>query len=453
MNRCVIVKSLIKCCLVVLALAASAPAQAQTLKMSGFAGEDKEVAFVNEDWTIVSLGTDDPNPDCEFFWQVLDAPEGAIYNIIDANTSQPRLALKKTNGRVLVEATRVSKYGYQREYVWVTVTSKIHIVSIENNKYCYTADETVEIGDFEIETSPKGFSNRVDVYEGDKEFDFWDFGAEDVRFHVKHLDDTEEEDEMTAEVFLVPDWAKLGGDLDALKDTINKAKVIEKIQDKKKELTGPFRKLGGYVLLIKRADKKLEQLKRLLYYLRNVSPPGAPIEPVDTISKEFEISLDLECCNDKPVIFANFNGSIDFYAGVEINMPLYPPYPKLGLQLVGEAGAGAKVAAELKASLPEYSDCFVGSIPFDVYGKCALGLKLMAFSDDILSAKASIWAEIHGESEATIVPELDFQFKGVYSQAGIKVEATFIGFNKEFVDEKFPKIYLIEGSEDNGDND
>lgn len=454
MNRCVIVKSLIKCCLVVLALAASAPAQAQTLKMSGFAGEDKRVTFApDQDYITVKLGTDDPNPDCEFFWEVIDEPENADYFLSGQNSSQPEFIFGKIDGQFLIEATRVSYYGYQREYVWVSASSNIHIATIKNIKNCYSTGETVSIADFEITTNPPGYESCIHVHPDDKEIGDLAFGTEEIRFQVRNLDGSVEDDDMTADITVVPEWASASTG-DTLLDLSNpvkdfKERYIESYVNSVKEKKEAFNKLRSYVRIIRGCDKKLEGLKTLQKALNRMTPPGAPFKTKDTIEIDFSnLGLNMECCEDDAALFVSWNGGINFYAGFEMNVQLWPPIPKLGLSLVGGAGAGVKASVEAKVSFPKYQSCYSLHLPFEIYGDCSLGLRLSAFDPDLLSFTGMVTVEVHGESDFTIIPQVDMVFNGLYATMGVNVSATFIGFNKEIYSHEWPKFYFIDGEEE-----
>ena len=217
--------------------------------------------------------------------------------------------------------------------------------------------------------------------------------------------------------------------------------------NKLKDAKENFDKLKYYCKTIKEARSKLDGLRDLQKVMDKISPPGAPFN--DTIGfsiDTLDMDIKMQCCNDVTAIFLNWNGGFNFYAGIkDINQPLWPGIPKLGLMLTGYFGAGARVEVDYSIALPKYYECFEYHIPLEVFLEVGIGLKLMAFDDDLLSVAATVGAALHGEADLVVVPKPGYVFKGIYLDFGVDVEATFLGFNKQWHPYKSDKIYILEG--------
>ena len=426
---------------VVIAVMAFTPLVAQDLKMNGFAGEDKVVLFPEDDpfpTKFERVGTNDPNPDCVFHWSVISHPEGASYSFNNANVQQPLFTFNKATGIYVLEVTRVSKFGYQREYVSLEVKSEIELLVAISRKDCWSPGDPVRAEDFELTTNPPGYDDRVVVHPDDtriKEDEWW---YKDIRFRIHNPGDVEDKDcDVKGQIFI----ANLSID-----DIFKKFDEASELWNSIKGARENYQKIKTYCRVIKGCKKKLEGFATIQKALNKITPPGSPYRPIDTTEiNTVDMDINMQCCNNETVIFLAWDGGVTFYRGFEIDVPLWPGIPKMGFQLVGGLGAGVKTSVNYQISLPKYYECFRVHIPCEVYGVCSLGLKLMALADELLKVSATLSFGIHGESDIVFVPKIDWVFNGVYLDFDITVETVLIGFNKKWHPYKSDKIYLIEG--------
>lgn len=401
---------------------------AQDIKINGFAGEDKQIAFLECETVktkCVQLGTTDPGRDCVFNWRVISKPIDGEFSFDDAHMQRPTFTFNKTPGEYEIEVTRVSIYGYQREYVIVEVKNHIELVDVYSKKRCWQPGDEVELNDFELTIRPPGFENCFRVHPDDAKIAEDEYLYKKIRFQVREPGEPEYTDcEVNTEIF-VTNYS--------VKDIVEKVEAIMNFKDELKERKQDLDKLKSYCKIIKGCTNKLDGLKTLQKAINRMTPPAAPITTTSDLRMDtVNMDLKLLCCNDEPAFFLEWSGGIYYYTGIEVNCQIFPAVPKLGLQLIGEMGAGIDLEAKCQIALPKYYKCYQFHIPVDVYGKCALGVQLMAFDEDLLSAKATISAEVHGGLDFTIEPELAVDFINTYVKVEFTVYASFIGFNRTF---------------------
>lgn len=150
------------------ALLAAGSLTGQDLPMNGFAGKDQQVLFPPNNHTgiqTVTLGADVVSSnDCVFNWRVVSSPEPPTYSFNDAHSQRPVFSFGNVPGEYVIEATRVSKYGYQREYVCITVYSDIVLISGKAKYNCFRPGDALHEEDFEFVTRPEGYNDRVRIH-------------------------------------------------------------------------------------------------------------------------------------------------------------------------------------------------------------------------------------------------------------------------------------------------
>lgn len=430
---------------VVMAAMAFTPLAAQNLEMNGFAGEDQTVLFPPDDPAeekYIRLGTNDVQQNCVFHWEVISHPEDAVFSFSDANVQQPQFTFNKAVGDYMIEVTRVSSYGYQREYVLLEIKAEVELLLATSKKECWSPGDAVTEADFELVTNPRGYEDRIVVHPDDAVIGDDEWWYKDIRFRIHDPEGIMDQDcDETAQIFIA---------------NISRNEIFDKLEEAKelwntmKDAKESFEKLKFYCKIIKRAKNKLDCLKGLQRVLNKISPPGAPFN--DTIGfsiDTLEMDIKMQCCNDATAIFLNWNGGFNFYAGVkDINYPLWPGIPKLGLMLTGYFGAGAGVEVDYSIALPKYYECFEYHIPLNVFLEVGIGLKLMAFDDDLLKVEATFGAALHGDADLVVVPKPEYVFNGMYMDFSVDVEATFIGFNKQWHPYESEKYYILKGEND-----
>lgn len=167
----------------VLAFLLAAPwAMAQKdIPVYGFAGEDHTVLNPSHEPRDVYLGLDEiyDNDDSYYEWSLTSAPNdyeepyyGTISTMINGgNVHVHRLkAVISVPGEYIFQCVRLSKFGYQKDYVVITVTDFAVIKSItnRNKQECWLEGDTITIDQFDITTDPPGVSDLISLAEDSK---------------------------------------------------------------------------------------------------------------------------------------------------------------------------------------------------------------------------------------------------------------------------------------------
>lgn len=147
----------------------------------GFAGEDFSILNASQDLAVIYLGLDEvyDNDDSYYEWHLYSAPENYTeppYGTIAPETNGGNVHKHRVNatvtleGEYIFELVRISKYGYQKDYVVVTVRTFPVITNIEAkyDRDCYTDGDVIDINDFLIETDPPGMSGQVSLADDSK---------------------------------------------------------------------------------------------------------------------------------------------------------------------------------------------------------------------------------------------------------------------------------------------
>lgn len=326
----------------VTALLVVGPLAGQDLKMNGFAGEDQCVYFVyssENPYKEVTLGSNDPgttDANCVFSWKVISSPEGAHYEFVDGHSNRPKLRIF-TGGDYIVEATRVSKYGYQTETVCVTTKNEVILVSAISNKDCWENGDDVNPSHFELITDPPGFDYLVEVHPEDRIIGGvtnW-YGDEEVRFRIrKPDDDTYQDCDVTANIFV---------SYGTLIDLSTNVTGLDgpKLPSNLKTMKTLYQSIQNSQKLVNKFDGLFDLI------MSCTDPNSSPIHPIKKADFNMDMAINMSCCEmDDGQIHSNayfqMGGSLDLFAGVELRVPIFPPNPKFGLFLIGSAGFGVK---------------------------------------------------------------------------------------------------------------
>lgn len=427
----------------VMAMLAITPLVAQNPMMSGFAGDDKELLFPfggeNPEESIL-IGTTDPHSEhCVFHWRVVSTPPGGTGRFSDSGRENPVFYVNSRAGEYLLEVTRVSSYGYQVEYMTVTVKNNIDLLCVTSKKECWNPGDPILEENFDFITSPPGFGKYVHINPETQEIGDDEKLFKKVKFKIWEPGQEPRDSDITEIIFIGGFSTK-----DLFEEYDSAMELLEAVDN----LEDNYKKLKLYMDMIKGSNKKLFALKNVQQMVNMLTPPTSPVTfdhkmEMDTM----DMDIKVDCCNDETAVFLEWNGGITFEAGVTLDIPIWPGVPKVGLMLVGEAAVGAKVECHTQIALPKYYECYELKIPVEIYGRFGIGLKVMALDEDLLSVKAVLSMTIHGSSEYLLSPKREMKFNGVYADGDFTVEGSFIGFSTELYKFEFPKYYLIDGEE------
>lgn len=413
-----------------------ASAQHEIIK-EGFAGEDHSILFSKDDPATsktIELGSWSYQPDCVFYWHVISSPDDAVYSFDYDNAQRPNFTYNKAEGDYVIECTRVSKYGYQREYLQLSILSEIELEDVKTLKACYSINDEVKLEDFRFTTRPEGYEHLIQIEDDDKIVGRNQnaFGDEEVHFYTILEDGEKQKFETTGQIYVsTGDWLDLSITNENLKN-----------------LPSNYAVLKQYYEMIKNSDKKFEKVKNIANFLKCAVPPQTPLTTDHKIDINRGIMrINMSCCNDKPTAYFKWTGGVDAWAALQLNVPLWPGIPKTGLSLVGELKAGVKADINVMIATREFLDCFRLNIPIDAYGRVAIGLQVGFLDPDLVSLTGVVYGEVHGGGYFNVIP-LGIDFSGIYITGGIQVTGCLLGFNHQFVDLSFGRYYFMDAKSD-----
>ena len=180
-----------------------------------FAGEDKYAFF---DKTVgrvdVKLGKTDTNDDVYYRWEVYGQSEDGSCFIDNELLSNPTVSIFAP-GEYVFQCTKVSKYGYKKEYVVVNATSRIDILDVEpKSSECFIHGSTLTRDNFEIVTQPSDCEEYVEIKEGTdvlngKMNTIWPFYMHKVKFQALDEDGEYYDSKITCEIPVINDQKRV----------------------------------------------------------------------------------------------------------------------------------------------------------------------------------------------------------------------------------------------------
>ena len=437
---------------VVLAMMMATPLTAQGLKVSGFAGKDQELYFVpsqSHPSKTIFLGSDDPatrDKDCQFWWKILESPNDSEndYQWISQDVYNPQFRAF-VGGDYVVQATRVSKYGYQTETVCVTLASEVKLVKATTKIDCWSNGDAVHPSNFEFETSPPNYDYLVEVRDDDQIIGAsgnW-FGDEEIHFKIRTPETDEYTDcEETAEIYVsTGDWydlsfgvPKKGGFSKYVEDLET---GIKKLKEAKSVLTNAANKGKKFQSLISLVEKANPAVTRYV-----------EVKPRTQVNFH-NFCINMSCCQADdgtiaPLAFIKTQLELDIGVDITGRFPLYPPIPNIGLQLVLKLTPGVKANGVLMLTYPSKLECVEASLQFTAGGEFSIGADVVLLDPDILRVGVAAYGGIKGSTKLSFLPRIDFAFQGITVNAGIKADATVVGFNHEFFNVSFGQWTLVD---------
>ena len=369
--------------LLLIALPAFSVGQAagQNILKYKYVGDNQIVLYDCEaGYNIVTLGNPKEAPganddEVQYYWELVRKDENTNAFFPDENTRKKPITTAQISseaglGDFVFCCSRVSKYGYQKEFVTITLKNTIDVIITPKND-CWSHGDQIKIDQFDIITTPKDLESHVDLDADSREAvnvagpihdtqELHFISDEPSRFPLN-----ESNTNVTINVIRTSDFGgfhvdiptKVGKMCKALKEGSDIKNKLEKV----KKFTEPLKKFG-------------------------------PVDFSPVFNGDVDFVGGIECCQGGQAKFINFSGG--FTAGVhfEIDAPL-PPCPAIHFY----AGLDASVSVNLFQIRWNYqkrcSECNCGGvsfIPFTLQGELYGGVSLAAVSKDLLSVSGEV---------------------------------------------------------------
>lgn len=359
----------------------------------GFAGEDFTVLNPSEEYIMIDLGIDEAydNDDSYYEWRLTSHPEeyqapsmGAIPpDINGGNVHKHRLrAYVSKMGTYKYELIRISKYGYQKDELIVTVRGTVAIVSISTEKECWEKNEDIDINDFSFQTDPPGFSRLVSLADDSKK------ALEDgqiLHFLVRSnnaFGDYELSDK-TWPIVVYGEWELSVGIEPEIEQFVEKLKQIMDIADE----------------MDKKLDKDVPKaLKKSL-----------PIQPIKDVY--VAPSYYKNCCNGRGTNHVSIE--IGGKVGIKFESPpIFIIAPIVYAKIVGKISAQPNVTLDFVSKEAQKHGCDInGTISIPVHGE--IGGEVGAGFDDLdFGVKGQVVGAVDGTIVLLSSSEENFKFSG-----------------------------------------
>ena len=180
-----------------------------------FSGKDQYVFFARDVAGVdVKLGKADTGSDVYYKWDVISQPDNGNASFNNESVSDPT-AFLYAPGEYVFRCTKVSKYGYKKEYVVVNATSRIDILDVKpKSSECYIHGTTITRDNFEIVTQPSGLEEYVEIKEGTDVLDskmntIWPFYMYEVKFKTLDEDGEYYDSKITCEIPVINDQKRI----------------------------------------------------------------------------------------------------------------------------------------------------------------------------------------------------------------------------------------------------
>lgn len=422
------------------------------VKPYGFAGEDKYVYFdpggsypktkVGEERQASSGPDDGPCP--QYFWCCTSKPsDEAFCFIMDAHEPITELMLSKP-GQYILELTRVSEYGIQRESVTVVVTNDIQLISATPKKNCYKNGTTMKVSDFKFVTSPQLSEDKYEdkirllprtetLNVGNKLEDM--FYYQEVFFEVGN-DDNEgnqiwKKDPVPAKVMATSGfkfnvrfdddgwWTLFDCGLFS-EEAVEKVKITKSLL----ELAGRIGKLPKYMR------------SQLPEFMSNPKAKPGQIAPEPPYTISIKGSLDGigaylvdECCNDLKTVRIGITGDGSLGADVSVVLPI----PGLsapgvgGLSILGGVGFETQVGLDISVPIGCVETGFDTKLSFLTTTNFSLAVSANIISPSVASINLGVNGEASVKTTWDLVnsfspPELDANLHAVIYAIGVGIK-------------------------------
>lgn len=398
----------------------------------GFAGEDQIV--VSSSLTQVMLGLDEvyDNDDSYYEWSLISHPDDYYEPPMGTfpyggGSSHRTVAVVDVKGDYIFCLTRLSKYGYQKDEVRVTVKDVADIVMVKpkKEKECFQPGAPISIGDFFIITDPPGYEKYVMLAEDSQTacdvspVSFTE--DQEIHFLVKHHDSdgSPELSDKSCKISVYDQVDFVTAEFSE-KDIV---KALSSFSDMAKELSNCFEALNS--------GKDMNEYGTVT---------EAPITPICDIL--LDLSFFRKCCDNTDSYYLNYVVKGQFGVGLRFPIPIVP-------------GVYALVVGSFVFS-PDLNGfvCLAGSNncgdPFtlELIGRGELGAGLGVGSPGTFNLEATIIGGIEGKT--VYVPSSNKGLQFVNVKADVKVNITFhyvIGsFSRDF--SPFGDPVLLYGEKD-----
>lgn len=346
-----------------------------------FVGKDQTVLYnCSSGYIRVTLGNPEEAPganeeEVQYYWTVEHSESDGNVSFQDfSQREQPIAKIYITSesgvGSFVFSCTRTSKYGYQKEYVTVTLKNTIETMVKAKND-CWAHGDDITEDQFEITTNPPGYEEHVIL----------DLDSKKAENFVGPI-----HDKQTLH-FVSDDPSRYPiEDKDVIIDVI-RAGYSQGIS------VGGNESLPKMIQALKEGGTFLEKMKRI----EDATEPfkkfsGLPVKLDFPHDFHVGVSGGMECCNGGEARFVDLSGGGYIGVNFELDFPV-PPCPFVHLFVGLTASFTLNFAGYRWTYHTECDDCDCGGasfLDFRLGGELYGGVSIEAGSRDFLSVSGTI---------------------------------------------------------------
>ena len=382
-----------------------------------FSGKDQYVFFSRDVAGVdVKLGKTDTDSDVYYKWDVISQPDNGNASFNNESVSDPT-AFLYAPGEYVFRCTKVSKYGYKKEYVVVNATSRIDILDVKpKSSECFIHGTTITRDNFEIVTQPSGLEEYVEIKEGTdvlnvKMNTIWPFYMHEVKFKTLDEDGEYYDSKITCEIPVINDQKRIDRS-----DLSLASEIPAKVEEHVNNVANTVGCVNRLHCLSDPATILPPSLYKLVYH---VSDGGNSTVNSFTFIKTFVdaigilpasigfkynskfngVGLNFLCDNGNIYPEIYFNGKLEAELSVSIDAPLGNFY---GVRIDASGTYGQKfIVGDGEEHILDTRSSSL-KIPAKQDPYLYLGLTVSLLSPSIISATAGFQLEFHGNTYVNV---------------------------------------------------
>ncbi len=414
----------------------------QKVEPYGFVGENLIKQLWEGDFVDVTLGTNGNTSECVYEWKLESAPDGVMSpEIFNSNLPKTKVRLFGS-GAYVFYVTRVSKYGYQREYVTVVLYEDVTLVSVKSAdpEKCWSPGDPVREIDFDFETEPPGYDYKVKVAAADATIPdaFYELvPIKDQEIHFT-IDGQEGIEEVKAVVPVIK-----REEVFSLSTSFGTSNSLSKMKKNWQLMKEAWE-------LIKDAKRYTDNMNKYTGFLKKIKYKNQYFQPIHDMDFAPSATVKMDCCDGDAGVYLVLGGAWRITLGGRITAPIpYCNIPGLGGLMVSGAvmvliDPFSQPSFSFPLSTLDYKNCFQTNFTFPIGIKSELVAGVDIISPDICSAVAGFQFDVNANfrihtSSPVIEP------KGADVKLYAKIEATLVSFTATFFKyELYPELKQIE---------
>ena len=406
-------------------------AAGQNILKFKYAGENQVVLYdCDAAYNTVTLGNPQEasganEDEVQYYWEIIDSDGMAFFpdeNIRKQPITNACISSEDGTGDFVFCCTRISKYGYQKEYVTVTMKNTIEVIASPNQD-CWAHGDYIKTDQFEIDTNPKGFKSHI-ILDSDsrKAINHNHFSSHDTQ-EIHFISDDPARypvEENTYTISVIEESNDIGAEIPISSSVIDMIKA--------------YKSGGAFLDKLKKVEDLTKDLRKFGPFKYEWGFNGGSLG----------YTHGTECCKGAESMFMDFSGGVKASLKFSLDYPI-PVCPAVRLFVDFEGSASVSLA-DIKWTYSkgcETCDCGESKfVSFAFSGELTGGASLAAGSRDFLSVSGYVTGGVQWPGKL-ILPRIrygslvnylqliEMDDVNFYGKVGVKAVLLVTTFTKE----------------------